>query len=169
VHQEDLFFATLTVREHLTFHARVRMRRGKRGQSTLERVDHVLNSVGLAKCQDTLIGGPHSLIRGGCLILLPCRAASLRPHRGPCVCVGTTGISGGERKRLSVATELLSDPDIIFADEPTSGLDAHMALSVCRILQELSFKGKVVVCAIHQPSSEIFELYSHLMLLSKGE
>jgi len=78
------------------------------------------------------------------------------------------GISGGERKRLSLATELLSNPDIIFADEPTSGLDSYMAHAVCKILQSLSQEGKLVICVIHQPSSEIFELFSDLLLLAKG-
>ena len=81
----------------------------------------------------------------------------------------SSGISGGERKRLSVATELLSDPEIIFADEPTSGLDAFMALSVCKILKGLAASGKLVLCVIHQPSSEIFELFTHLLLLGRGE
>jgi len=102
VHQVDLFFATLTVREHLTFHAMVRVKQEVAVADRLRRVKEVIEAVNLSKCSESLIGGPQAFIRG---------------------------ISGGERKRLSVATELLSDPEIIFADEPTSGLDAFMALS----------------------------------------
>lgn len=102
VHQVDLFFATLTVREHLTFHAMVRVKQEVAVADRLRRVEEVIEAVNLSKCSESLIGGPQAFIRG---------------------------ISGGERKRLSVATELLSDPEIIFADEPTSGLDAFMALS----------------------------------------
>lgn len=68
-----------------------------------------------------------------------------------------------------MATELLSNPDVIFADEPTSGLDAFMALAVCKILRNLSKQGKLVICVIHQPSSEIFELFTNLLLLAKGK
>ncbi len=142
VHQVDLFFATLTVREHLTFHAMVRVKQEVAVADRLRRVDEVIDAVNLRKCAESLIGGPQAFIRG---------------------------ISGGERKRLSVATELLSDPEIIFADEPTSGLDAFMALSVCKILKGVASSGKLVVCVIHQPSSEIFELFSHLILLARGQ
>lgn len=69
---------------------------------------------------------------------------------------------------MAVATELLSDPQIMFLDEPTSGLDAFMAESVCMLLRKLTDKGKVVICVIHQPSSDTFNLFTNLCLLAKG-
>lgn len=67
-----------------------------------------------------------------------------------------SGISGGEQRRLSVATELLTHPCLIFADEPTSGLDSFMAMQVVTLLRELADAGRTVVCTIHQPSSSVF-------------
>ena len=64
VYQEDLFFATLTVREHLTFHAMVRVKKSVPTQDRLQRVEQVLDSVNLRKCADSLIGGPNAFIRG---------------------------------------------------------------------------------------------------------
>ena len=69
-------------------------------------------------------------------------------------------ISGGERKRLCVASELLSNPSIVFADEPTSGLDSFMAKAVCDQLSVLAAAGCTVVCTIHQPSSSCFALFN---------
>eukprot|EP00922_Rhytidocystis_sp_ex-Travisia-forbesii_P039047 GHVS01058143.1.p1 GENE.GHVS01058143.1~~GHVS01058143.1.p1 ORF type:complete len:483 (-),score=52.12 GHVS01058143.1:89-1537(-) len=78
------------------------------------------------------------------------------------------GISGGEKKRLSVSTELLTIPSVIFADEPTSGLDAFMAESVVTVLQRLATEGRTIITTIHQPSTEVFEKFTKLMLLSEG-
>ena len=77
--------------------------------------------------------------------------------------IGTPGlsktISGGEMKRLSIASEILVDPPIIFADEPTSGLDSYLASAVCQTLKDLARNGTTVLCTIHQPSSEIFDIF----------
>lgn len=94
MYQDDLFFPTLTVREHLTFHAMVRIPQSTLAHHKREKVEQILLDVGLQGCADALIGGSNSLIRG---------------------------VSGGERKRVAVATELLSNPAIMFLDEPTSG------------------------------------------------
>lgn len=87
--------------------------------------------------------------------------------------IGTPGIkktlSGGERKRLSLGTEILADPRILFCDEPTTGLDSTMAQRVITILEELRMQGMTIVCTIHQPSSKIFSIFSHIMLMSQGE
>ena len=67
-------------------------------------------------------------------------------------------LSGGEKRRLSVASELLTDPKLLFCDEPTSGLDSHMAASVVDLLLGLAAQGRTVICTIHQPSSQVFNL-----------
>lgn len=89
---------TQTVREHLTFHAMVRMKSSLSVAQRLQRVEDVLVEVAMNHCPDTIIGGAGT---------------------------GFRGISGGEKKRLAFGTELLNDPSIIFADEPTSGTPLH--------------------------------------------
>lgn len=78
------------------------------------------------------------------------------------------GISGGEKRRLAFASEVLTNPLILFCDEPTSGLDSFMAISVVECMKNLAKKGKTIICTIHQPSSEIFELFDKLCLLAEG-
>jgi ATP-binding cassette, subfamily G (WHITE), eye pigment precursor transporter len=95
----------------------------------------------LTKCQGTHIGGP--LVKG---------------------------ISGGERKRTSVGVELITDPSLIFLDEPTTGLDSFIATQVMENLRDLALvHGKTVVSTIHQPNSDIFDMFDKLMLLAKGK
>lgn len=140
VMQEDLFHATLTVREHLALQARLRMSGSFSTDKYMGRVDTLLEEFGLAKSKNTLIGGWMQ-----------------------------RGISGGERKRLALATELLTNPSVLFADEPTSGLDSFMAKSVVQQLQRLAVReGRTVVATIHQPSSEVFALFDRLELLADG-
>jgi ABC-type multidrug transport system ATPase subunit len=78
------------------------------------------------------------------------------------------GISGGERKRLSIALELLSSPNIVFLDEPTSGLDSTAALSVLQTCKKLANDGKTVVVVLHQPSQAILDLIDDLMVMAEG-
>lgn len=78
------------------------------------------------------------------------------------------GISGGERKRLSFAAEVLTNPHLMFCDEPTSGLDSFMALNVVQVLKNMAQLGKTIVCTIHQPSSEIFALFDKILLMAEG-
>ncbi|KAE8990852.1 Protein white [Phytophthora fragariae] len=139
VMQDDLFYETITVKEHLVFQAKLRMGKTFTEQQYMKRVDEVMEELGLMKCRDTLIGG-----------------VSLR------------GISGGERKRLSFATEILTNPSILFVDEPTSGLDSFMAETVTMQLQQIARDGRTVIATIHQPSSELFALFDQLYLLSDG-
>uniref|UniRef100_M4BS98 ABC transporter domain-containing protein n=1 Tax=Hyaloperonospora arabidopsidis (strain Emoy2) TaxID=559515 RepID=M4BS98_HYAAE len=139
VMQDDLFYPTITVKEHLVFQANLRMGKTVSQKRYRQRVDDVMEELGLQKCRDTLIGG-----------------ISLR------------GISGGERKRLSFATEILINPSILFADEPTSGLDSFMAETVTMQLQQIARGGRTVIATIHQPSSEVFALFDRLYLLSEG-
>ena len=69
------------------------------------------------------------------------------------------GVSGGERKRTSIGVELITDPSLIFLDEPTTGLDSFTATSVCETLSELAASGRTVISTIHQPNSDIFEIF----------
>ncbi len=78
------------------------------------------------------------------------------------------GLSGGQRKRVSIAVELLIDPSVLFVDEPTSGLDSKMAADVVGILKRVAGQGRAVVCTIHQPSYELFGRFDDLVLLAGG-
>ncbi len=82
--------------------------------------------------------------------------------------VGLGGISGGERRRLSFANEVLLDPSLLLVDEPTSGLDSFMADNVVDILWQLSRAGRTIVATIHQPSSDVFARFDTLCLLAEG-
>ncbi|XP_063531228.1 protein white [Cydia strobilella] len=140
VQQQDLFIGTLTVREHLVFQALVRMDRHIPYAQRMRRVGEVIQELALSKCQNTVIGIPGRL----------------------------KGISGGEMKRLSFASEVLTDPPLMFCDEPTSGLDSFMAQNVIQVLKGLAQKGKTVVCTIHQPSSELYAMFDKLLIMADG-
>uniref|UniRef100_A0ABM0MXH1 ABC transporter G family member 3-like n=1 Tax=Saccoglossus kowalevskii TaxID=10224 RepID=A0ABM0MXH1_SACKO len=140
VPQNDLFFSLLTVREHLQFQALVRMDKFISKEKRMERVEEVMEELGLYKCSNVKIGS----------------AGEFR------------GISGGERKRLAVASELLTNPPLFILDEPTTGLDSSMAEIVVTKLQDLALKGHTVICTVHQPSSETFLLIDRLYLLCEG-
>ncbi|XP_065841008.1 protein white-like isoform X2 [Oscarella lobularis] len=140
VQQEDLFVGTLTVHEHLRFYASLRMRSDYSKEETMARVHQVMGAMGLNKCKDTKIG----------------------------ILGKIKGISGGEKKRLAVASEVLTNPSILFTDEPTSGLDSFMAESVVHVLQKMAASGCTIICTIHQPSSEVFALFDRLILLAEG-
>lgn len=71
-------------------------------------------------------------------------------------------------KRLSVASEILTDPPLLFCDEPTSGLDSYMSMNIVKTLKTLAAQGKTILCTIHQPSSPIFQLFDRLLLLAEG-
>lgn len=77
-------------------------------------------------------------------------------------------LSGGERKRVSLAVQLLNDPPILFCDEPTTGLDSWAAHAVVTRLRALAIAGKLVVCSVHQPNSGVFELFHQVILISNG-
>ncbi|KAI3390166.1 hypothetical protein SNEBB_001838 [Seison nebaliae] len=139
VEQDDMFVGELTVREHLRFHSALRLDQLVSRIDQLEYVEELIADLGLTLCQNTLIG--NRTIKG---------------------------ISGGEMKRLSLATELLSDPSILFCDEPTSGLDSFLASTVVKSLLLLARRGMTIVCTIHQPSSAIFQMFDQLMLLANG-
>ncbi|CAG2101407.1 unnamed protein product [Medioppia subpectinata] len=138
--EKDLFMGNLTVREHMRFQSRVRMDQSIANESRVRRVEQLLQELGLVKCANTKIGAPD----------------------------GETGISGGEKKRLAVASELLTNPSILFLDEPTSGLDSFMAYNIVEVLRDMAQTGRTIICTIHQPSSEVFSLFNQLLLMADG-
>ena len=77
-------------------------------------------------------------------------------------------ISGGQRRRLNIALELIREPDILFLDEPTSGLSSADTATVINLLREQAYRGKLIITIIHQPSSEVFKLFDRLWVLDKG-
>lgn len=142
IQQEDLIFGYLTVEEHLFFQACLRLPKGTTMSEAKRTTACLLECFGLEHISKSFIGSPHEAARGS--------------------------ISGGEKKRLCIASELLSNPSVIFADEPTSGLDSFMAKAVCDQLATLAAAGCTVVCTIHQPSSSCFSLFNKVLLLGEG-
>jgi len=140
VQQDDMFLGTLTVREHLIFQALVRMNPRLKYSERVARVDEVLTDLGLEKCKDTVIG-----------------TKTMKK-----------GISGGEKKRLSFASEILTNPSILFCDEPTSGLDSYMAGHVVEMMREMANRGRTVITTIHQPSSILFSHFNKILLVAEG-
>ena len=79
------------------------------------------------------------------------------------------GLSGGERKRVCIGMELVTDPTVIFLDEPTSGLDAYTACTVIDYLRRLTRQGRTIIATIHQPSSKLYHMFDDIVLLAEGE
>ncbi|KAL0390792.1 UNVERIFIED_CONTAM: ABC transporter G family member 15 [Sesamum calycinum] len=140
VTQEDVLLGTLTVRETLTYSAHLRLPTSMTKEEIKDVVEGTIMEVGLHDCADRQVGN-----------------WQLR------------GISGGEKKRLSIALEILVRPRILFLDEPTTGLDSAASFFVIQAIKNLARDGRTVISSIHQPSSEVFALFDDLFLLSGGE
>ncbi|URE05535.1 ABC-2 type transporter [Musa troglodytarum] len=140
VTQDDVLMTTLTVREAVCYSAQLQLPDSMSRSEKRERAEATIREMGLEGAMDTRIGG-----------------------------WATKGISGGQKRRVSICIELLTRPQLLFLDEPTSGLDSAASYHVMdRITRLARREGMTVVAAIHQPSSEVFELFHGLCLLAYG-
>ncbi|KAI8006143.1 ABC transporter G family member 1 [Camellia lanceoleosa] len=140
VMQDDLLFPMLTVEETLVFAAEFRLPRTLSKSKKKMRVQALIDQLGLGNAAKTVIGDE-----------------------------GHRGVSGGERRRVSIGIDIIHDPIILFLDEPTSGLDSTSAFMVVKVLQRIAQTGSIVMMSIHQPSYRILGLVDRLILLSRGQ
>ncbi|MBN2665396.1 MAG: ATP-binding cassette domain-containing protein, partial [Bacteroidales bacterium] len=138
VPQDDLLYEELTVFQNLYFNARMCL--DNLGEARIrEEVEKILNDLDLYEIKDLKVGSPVNKV-----------------------------ISGGQRKRLNVALELIREPTILFVDEPTSGLSSVDAETVMTMLKGQTYKGKLVITTIHQPGSDIYKMFDRIMILDRG-
>jgi len=138
VPQDDLLIEELTVFENLYYNAKLCL--GDLSEAEIiKRIGKVLNSLGLFYIKDMKVGSP------------------MKKY-----------ISGGQRKRLNIALELIREPYILFVDEPTSGLSSTDSENVMTLLREQALSGKIIVINIHQPSSDLFKLFDKIVIMDKG-
>ncbi|RZS17325.1 hypothetical protein BHM03_00049453 [Ensete ventricosum] len=139
VTQDDVLYPHLTVRETLVFCAMLRLPRTVAKAEKVAAAEAVMAELALSKCADTAVGGPF-----------------------------VRGISGGERKRVSIGHEMLVNPSLLVLDEPTSGLDSTAASRLVATLGGLARKGRTVVTSVHQPASRVYQMFDSVLLLSEG-
>lgn len=138
VPQEDVMHRDLTVGQALYYTARLRLPSDYSRADINARIAQVIEQLGLQGTENVLIGSAER-----------------------------KGISGGQRKRVNLAMELLTDPLILFLDEPTSGLSSEDALMVMQLLRKLADDGKTIIISIHQPSLEVFRLMDNLIVVGR--
>jgi len=138
VPQSDLLIEELTVFENLYYNARLCFSKQSRDKIN-ETVEQALKDFDLVEAKNLVVGNPLKKI-----------------------------LSGGQRKRLNIALELLREPSILFVDEPTSGLSSMDSEKVMYLLKRQTLKGKLVILNIHQPSSELFKMLDKLLMVDKG-
>ena len=138
VPQDDLLIEELTVYQNLWYTAKLCFE-GMSAEDIDKRVMKTLKDLGLDAAKDLKAG------------------SAINKY-----------ISGGQRKRLNIALELIREPAVLFLDEPTSGLSSADTEKVINLLKELTFKGKLIIVNIHQPSSDVYKLFDRLWLLDKG-
>lgn len=139
VAQDDVLYPHLTVTETLLFTALLRLPNSLSRDEKVHHVERVISELGLNRCRNSMIGGP--LFRG---------------------------ISGGEKKRVSIGQEMLINPSLLLLDEPTSGLDSTTAQRILTTIKRLAAGGRTVVTTIHQPSSRLYHMFDKVVLLSEG-
>jgi ABC-type multidrug transport system ATPase subunit len=138
VAQDDLLIEELTVFQNLFYNAKLCFS-GKSDKELSQLVDDTLMSIGLMETRDLKVGSVLDKV-----------------------------ISGGQRKRLNIALELIREPQVLFVDEPTSGLSSRDSENIMDLLKELTLKGKLVFVVIHQPGSDIFKMLDRLFILDQG-
>lgn len=138
VPQDDLLIEELTVFENLFYNAKLCFGNYSDKQIT-KLVSKTLHAIGLYEAKDLKVGSPLEKT-----------------------------ISGGQRKRLNIALELIREPAVMFVDEPTSGLSSRDSENIMDLLKELALKGKLIFVVIHQPSSDIFKMFDKLIILDVG-
>ncbi|XAR73422.1 Taurine-transporting ATPase [Bertholletia excelsa] len=140
VTQDDTLMTTLTVKEAVYYSAQLQLPDSMSRSEKKERAEATIREMGLQDAMNTRIGGWTS-----------------------------KGLSGGQKRRVSICIEILTRPKLLFLDEPTSGLDSAASYHVMsRIIRLAQQDGRTVIASIHQPSSEVFELFHNLCLLSSG-
>lgn len=139
VTQDDVLYPHLTVFETLTYAALLKIPSTLSREEKIEQAELIIMELGLKRCRNTIIGGP--LLRG---------------------------ISGGERKRVSIGQEMLVNPSLLLVDEPTSGLDSTTAVRIMATLRWLARGGRTVVTTVHQPASRLFRMFDKVLVLSEG-
>ncbi|KAF7536984.1 hypothetical protein G7054_g4106 [Neopestalotiopsis clavispora] len=136
---DDALLPSLTVRETLRFAAGLRLPSWMSKQQKYDRAEEVLLKMGLKDCANNLVGS--DLIKG---------------------------ISGGEKRRVSIAVQILTDPRVLLLDEPTSGLDAFTANNILEVLHGLAHEGRTLILTIHQARSDLYKHFGNVLLLARG-